>query len=260
MNEFDDLADLDDVFGPLRSVARSAELSQESATVDLMVNAHRTSEGKHMLTSRRARIATLVATGVLGFGGMAAASPDLGGNDPEVEKAIVEESVEEQVVEVPVAEEPIVEEPVVEEELETEEPETEEPVVEVPAEPLPPKNDLDTDSGLLKFPCKEGNHGKTVSAVAHGDIPGVSVTDAAHSSCGKNEPKVDGDDSKDEKPEVGGPDSEVEQPEVDEPEIDDDSDDDSDDSKVKADRPDKSDKGAEKAANGNGNGNRNRDD
>ena len=247
MNEFDDLADLDDVFGPLRSVARPAELSLESATVDLMVNAHRTSEGKHMLTSRRARIATLVATGVLGFGGMAAASPDLGGNDPEVEKAIVEESVEEQVVEVPVVEKPVVEEPVVEV-LETEEPETEVPVVEVLAEKLPPEDDLGTDSD--EFPCEEGNHGKTVSAAAHGDIEDVSVTDAAHSSCGK-----------DEEPEVVGPDSEDE---VDDSEVvgpeDDDSDDDSDDSKVKADRPDKSDRGAEKAANGNGNGNRNRDD
>ena len=215
-----------------------------------------------MLTSRRARIATLVATGVLGFGGMAAASPDLGGDDPEVEKAILEESVEEQVVEVPVVEERIVEGPVVEEELETEEPETEVPVVEVPAqvqpvEELPAQNDPDTDSGPLGFPCEKGNHGKTVSAVARGDYDlgespeSVTVTDAAHSSCGK-----------DEKPEVVGPDSEVEEPEVDEPEIDDDSDDDSDDSKVKADRPDKSDTGAEKAANGNGNGNgnRNRDD
>ena len=252
MNEFDDLADLDDVFGPLRSVARPAELSQESATVDLMVNAHRTSEGKHMLTSRRARIATLVATGVLGFGGMAAASPKLGGNDPEVEKAIVvqqdessdtdEESVAPEPVTEPVAE------PVVE------------PVVDVPAQVLPAEDDPDTDSGLPEFPCVEGNHGKTVSAVARGDYDlgespeSVSVTDAAHSSCGKNEPKVDGDDPKDEEPEVVEPDSEVEQPEVDEPEIDDDS----DDPKVKADRPDKSDKGAEKAANGNGN--RNRDD
>ena len=256
MNEFDDLADLDDVFGPLRSVARPAELSQESATVDLMVNAHRTSEGKHMLTSRRARIATLVATGVLGFGGMAAASPKLGGDDPEVEKAIVvqqDESTdtdEESVAPEPVAEpvtEPVAEpvtEPVVE-------PVVDVPAQVLPAEELPAEDDLETDSGLLEFPCKEGNHGKTVSAVARGDYDlgespeSVTVTDAAHSSCGK-----------DEKPEVGGPDSEVEQPEVDEPEIDDDS----DDSKVKADRPDKSDRGAEKAANGNGNGNRNRDD
>ena len=259
MNEFDDLADLDDVFGPLRSVARPAELSLESATVDLMVNAHRTSEGKHMLTSRRARIATLVATGVLGFGGMAAASPKLGGDDPEVEKAIVvqqDESTdtdEESVAPEPVAEpvtEPVAEpvtEPVVE-------PVVDVPAQVLPAEELPAEDDLETDSGLLEFPCKEGNHGKTVSAVARGDYDlvkspeSVTVTDAAHSSCGKDkEPEGVG-------PEDDGDDSEVVGPEDDEPEVE------SDDSKVKADRPDKSDKGAEKAANGNGNGNRNRDD
>ena len=253
MNEFDDLADLDDVFGPLRSVARPAELSQESATVDLMVNAHRTSEGKHMLTSRRARIATLVATGVLGFGGMAAASPKLGGDDPVLQDSTVEstedltvvQEVEPPAVPGPVAPEPVAPEPVddvaqvVPERVDDEEPAGD-------ADP-----DIEFDESLCVVP---GNHGKTVSAVAHGDIPSVSVTDAAHSSCGKNEPKVDGDDPKDEEPEVVEPDSEVEQPEVDEPEIDDDS----DDPKVKADRPDKSDKGAEKAANGNGN--RNRDD
>ena len=225
MNEFDDLADLDDVFGPLRSVARPAELSQESATVDLMVNAHRTSEGKHMLTSRRARIATLVATGVLGFGGMAAASPKLGGDDPVLQDSTVESTEDLTVVQ-----------------------EVEPPAVPGPAAPEPvddeePAGDADPDIEFDESLCVvPGNHGKTVSAVAHGDIPGP-VSDAAQSSCGKNEPKVDGDDSKDEKPEVVGPD---------------DSDDDSDDSKVKADRPDKSDKGAEKAANGNGN--RNRDD
>ena len=257
MNEFDDLADLDDVFGPLRSVARPAELSQESATVDLMVNAHRTSEGKHMLTSRRARIATLVATGVLGFGGMAAASPKLGGDDPVLQDSTVE-STEDltvvQEVEPPAVPGPVAPGPV-------------DDVASVMPEPVDdaePAGDADPDIEFDESLCVvPGNHGKTVSAVARGDYDlgkfpeSVTVTDAAHSSCGKNEPKVDGDDSKDEKPEVVGPDSEV-----DEPGIDDDSDDDSDDSKVKADRPDKSDKGAEKAANGNGNGNgnRNRDD
>ena len=215
-----------------------------------------------MLTSRRARIATLVATGVLGFGGMAAASPKLGGDDPVLQDSTVEstedltvvQEVEPPAVPGPVAPGPVAPGPV-------------DDVASVMPEPVDdaePAGDADPDIEFDESLCVvPGNHGKTVSAVAHGDIPGP-VSDAAQSSCGKNEPKVDGDDSKDEKPEVVGPDSEVEEPEDEEPEVvgpeDDDSDDDSDDSKVKADRPDKSDKGAEKAANGNGNGNRNRDD
>ncbi len=141
MNEFDDLADLDEVFGPLRSPARPAELSQESATVDLMVKAHRTSEGNHMFTSRRARIATLVAAGVLGFGGMAAAaSPSFLGDEPTEEPTVVVVVEDEQPVdstdtgeevpgpEMPVEAEPVAEEPVPEESVE------EEPVAEVSAE------------------------------------------------------------------------------------------------------------------------------
>jgi hypothetical protein len=93
MNEFDDLDDLEEVLGPLRSVARSTELSQERVMVDLMVNAHRTAEGKRMFTSRRARVATLVAAGVLGFGGMAAASPSIGGgsSEPTLEPMIAQQ-------------------------------------------------------------------------------------------------------------------------------------------------------------------------
>ena len=36
--------------------------------------------------------------------------------------------------------------------------------------------------------CLEGNHGKTVSAVARGElvIAGIDVVDAAHSNCGKD--------------------------------------------------------------------------
>jgi len=254
MNEFDDLTDLDDVFGPLRSVARPAELSQENATVDLMVKAHRTSEGKHMFTSRRARIATLVATGVLGFGGMAAASSSPGVDDP-VEVPVVEVPVVEvpvvevPVVEVPVVEVPVVEEPVVEEPV-VEEPVVEEPVIEEPVVEEPVAGDPDPDTAFDENTCRPGNHGKTVSAVARGEFPGVSVTDAAHSSCGKS--------GEVEEPEVEETEPEPEETELEELEA--------DHSEAKADRPDKSDKGAEKAANrnsngnGNGKGNRNRDD
>lgn len=248
MNEFDDLTDLDDVFGPLRSTARSAELSQESATIDLMVKAHRTSEGKHMFTSRRARIATLVATGVLGFGGMAAASPRLGGNEP-ADVPVVEEQVEDApVVEAPVEEpaaEPVVDEPA------AEEPAADESLVEAPAvEPLVDDPETDFDESF----CEEGNHGKTVSSVARGEYTlgespaEVSVTDAAHSSCGKNY-EVDDESDVDVESEV-----EVEVDDESEVEVDDEVD--SERSAPKAERPSKSDRSAGKTANGSGNSNR----
>ncbi len=238
MNEFDDLTDLEDVFGPLRSAARSAELSQESATVDRMVKAHRTSEGKHMFTSRRARIATLVATGVLGFGGMAAASPTLRGEQPVLQDSTVEsteeltvaEEVETPVVPEPVVPEPVVPEPVVEESV------IEERAVELPAGDPDLVDDLGT--AFDETTCLPGSHGKTVSAVARGEFPeGVSVTDAAHSSCGKTgEPEIE-DEPEDEESEAES--------------------DESEESEAKVERPGKSDRGAEKSANGKSNGNGN---
>ena len=99
MNDFDDMSDLDEVFGPLRSSATPAELSQEAAVLGRMARVHRTAEGKHMFTSRRARVATLVAAGVLGFGGMAAASPSLLGDRPEPEPVVELDSVEDETVE-----------------------------------------------------------------------------------------------------------------------------------------------------------------
>ncbi len=48
--------------------------------------------------------------------------------------------------------------------------------------------------------CLEGNHGKTVSAVARGElvIADIGVVDAAHSSCGKDAVEVvETDDSVD---------------------------------------------------------------
>ena len=72
MNDFDDL---DDLFGPLRSAATDAELAGETSHVDAMARHHRRQKGHTMFTSRRARVATFVAAGVIGFGGVAAAGP-----------------------------------------------------------------------------------------------------------------------------------------------------------------------------------------
>ncbi len=82
-----DFEDLDDVFGALRSPATPSELSGETGMVDLMASHHRATKGSTMFTSRRSRVAVLIAAGVIGFGGVAAAGPggfDLLDSQPEV--------------------------------------------------------------------------------------------------------------------------------------------------------------------------------
>ena len=252
MNEFDDLDDLDEVFGPLRSPAQSAELSRESATIDLMVNAHHTLEGKHMLTSRRARIATLVVAGVLGFGGMAAASSPglLGEQQAEPEEPIVDEEpvVEDEAVD---EEEPVVEkEAVVEDEAVAED----EPVVEeeVPEEEAPLSlDDPNPATDFNEAYCEDGNHGKTVSAVARGVFdpdglyPGeVTVKMAAQSSCGKFGDDLDDGDVDEE---FENETDEVEEFEVEKSGL--------EESEKKAERPGNGGKRDERAANAKSNGN-----
>ncbi len=92
MSDFDDL---DSLLGPLREPATPAELASERAMIDLMTTSHRHAKGNIMFSSRRARVATLIAAGVIGFGGVAAAGGgglDLDNLAPqEVEEVEVEE-------------------------------------------------------------------------------------------------------------------------------------------------------------------------
>lgn len=255
MNDFDDLSDLDEVFGPLRSAATPAELSQERAVVERMVKVRRTTEGKHMFTSRRARVATLVAAGVLGFGGMAAASPSLLGDQPVDPEPVVQPEpvveddvvVEDQTVE-PEPVQPEVVEPVelapVDEVESTPEANEVEVIAPSAVEPKQERFDVplvdDPSTAFIETDCLPGNHGATVSAVARGEFPdGVSVRDAAHSSCGKT-PKVDSDD-----------------PEIDaEPEPEDETEDDAEDAtqtEAKPAKPAKEGPGRDKGTASNGN-------
>jgi hypothetical protein len=254
MTEFDDLDDLQEVLGPLRSVARSAELSQERVMVDLMVNAHRTAEGKHMFTSRRARVATLVAAGVLGFGGMAAASPSLGGgsSEPTLEPMIVQleeptDTVEPEPTDTVEPEPTDTVEPEPTDTVEPEPTDTVEPVEEEKVEPEsafePLEGDPDLDTEFHEGYCEDGNHGRTVSAVARGAFdpdgvyPGeVTVKIAAQSSCGKTD-RDEGDTEMEIESEVESAESEKSEP--------------------KAQRPGRSERGAERSSNGNANGNAN---
>ena len=84
MNEPDDL---DEIFAALRGPAQPGEMIGESETVNAMSTTFRAaasapSKGpltmftsRNILSSRRSRIAALVAFGVVGIGGVAAASP-----------------------------------------------------------------------------------------------------------------------------------------------------------------------------------------
>ncbi len=219
--------DLDDLLVTLRSPATPAEHIGQREVVELMAAAHHSSEGNTMFTSRRARVATLIAAGIIGFGGVAAAGPGglLDGEDPVLEEPapVVEE--------VPEEEAPEEETPLVEEDAEDEAPEQEvleeevldEEVLdeEVLAEDLPAvvvdetvAHENDPDTAFDETTCLDGNHGKTVSAVARGESPfeDVEVRDAAHSSCGKADKAEDAADESDDDDEV----EETEETEVDE--------------------------------------------
>jgi hypothetical protein len=221
-----DFDDFDDLLGQLRTPATPAELAAEHDVVDLMAAAHHSSKGNTMFTSRRARVATLIAAGIIGFGGVAAAGPkvlDLASDDsPSIEEfeqddlnEVVDDDQGEDVddaddQEKVVEEEQVVEQKVVEEEQAIEE-----------VEPLeePAAVDVVDESAFPPELCVEGNHGKTVSAVARGETLGndedettisegeegyPSVTDAAHSSCGKSETAEADDDDVDEIDDVDG--------------------------------------------------------
>jgi hypothetical protein len=223
--------DPDDVFRTLRMPANDVETRDESLVVDLMVSAHPTSTGDRMTTStrfasRRARVGALIAAGVIGFGGVAAASP--GGLDPfglgpeqapVVEDAIVEDTVVlETTPETTVPDDTMQEETVPEEDL---------PEAVAPEEISVERSAADEGEVVLVEPadtpmfvdnphtafneelCLPGNHGKTVSAVARGEagFEGIDVRDAAQSDCGKKDLAEADDDG-----EVDG--DEAEQPEA----------------------------------------------
>ncbi len=204
MSDFDDL---DDLFGPLRSAATPAELAAEHDVVDLMAAAHPSSKGTTMFTSRRSRVATLIAAGIIGFGGVAAAGPaayNLVESDSPVEEEVdvdplpADESLEEVTeteTETETENEEVDEETSLDETTdgedggEEEEPGvtgTEEPTLEA-EQPTEGIDDPDTVFDEAND-CKPGNHGKTVSAAARGDadLAKYEQREVAQSSCGKS--------------------------------------------------------------------------
>ena len=213
MSDFDDL---DDLFGPLRSPATPAELTAEHDVVDLMVAAHHTSKGTTMFTSRRARVATLIAAGILGFGGAAAASPggvSLFDSDDSVKTEVDEPS--EPPADEPPAEEPPAEETPAEEPPADDGTPVDEPATVAESEPEDDPEDPESEVAVVAdvepapvdpqepepFCIPDANHGKTVSAAARGLAPfdegsqfaDMDVRDVARSSCGKTGSDSDGE-------------------------------------------------------------------
>ena len=139
-------------------------------------------------TSRRVRVGVLIATGIIGFGGVAAAGPggvfDNGEASDEVATTTTTTS------EVPGSTTTVAATTttVAATTTTTAAPETTSttalPIVEEVPVPLVDDPETTFDETM----CLEGNHGKTVSAVARGElvIPDIDVVDAAHSSCGKD--------------------------------------------------------------------------
>jgi hypothetical protein len=248
MNDFDDL---DDLLGQLRSAATDAELAGETSHVDAMARHHRRQKGHTMITSRRARVAAFVAAGVIGFGGVAAAGPGGPFALTDSDDTTTTTEVTTTTSEVPTTSEEVT--------TTTTEVTTTTSEVALPDDALITQSvteEIPDDATLVNDPltdfdettCLDGNHGKTVSAVARNDprFAGVEQRDAAQSSCGKdgNEVEADDADDADDQNEV---DIEVEV------EVDDEADDDSDEGRPEqSGRPDKPGRPESPGSQGNG--------
>jgi hypothetical protein len=252
MNDFDDL---DDLFGQLRSAATEAELAGETSHLDAMARHHRRQKGHNMFTTRRARVATFVAAGVIGFGGVAAAGSGgpffLTGSDDTTTTSTSEVTTTTSEVTTTTSEAPTTTSEVTtttsEVVLEDDAPVTQsviEETVDPDADDAPLVDDPATD--FDETTCLDGNHGKTVSAVARNEPPFENVEQrvAAQSSCGKDA-EDDADDDADDPVEV---DDEVETDDdaSDENEVDDDSDDDRPEQGDKPGRPESPGKSGER--------------
>ncbi len=208
--------EIDDLIGVLRSSALASELVDEHRTVAAMAEAFQSSERRTNMhsTSRRARIGVLIATGIIGFGGVAAAGP--GGvfedNDDVVEESTTTTEAVDHV---------------------------DHPRADDRRRNTSPGSDHDgcgaeggrggghggganrTDRGPCRrrrgdsvrgrpehgFPradCLAGNHGKTVTRSLDGELvvddieTDIDVRDAAHSSCGKQEAEAEAIDPEEE--------------------------------------------------------------
>jgi hypothetical protein len=239
---------IDALFDDLRQPATATELAGESKTVDAVVISVISMKGSPMRllsNSRRLRVASFVAAGIIGFGGVAAAGPAVygtvvGGEDSKpAEPAGKSVSAQpERVVELA----PVPEVSTTQATTTSSVPEDDGPalaVIEVEVDEAATSaqlvDDLDTKSD--EFVCADGNHGKTVSSVAHatpsGPAKGKIVSEAAHSPCAKDDMDDDDADHDDDS------DTETDHDDDDDSDHDDDDDSDHDDDE-KPEKPEKS--------------------
>ena len=263
------------LFDALAQPATPSELADEAQTVDVVARAISVSKGSTMQipsNSRRLRVASFLAAGIIGFGGVAAAGPavfdtvtgedDSSGGDLVVTSTVPDVSLPETTVPTTEPEATTTTEP---EATTTTEPEATTTTVAgatgdvTDDEPSELVDDPDTDFDETE--CADGNHGKTVSSVAQatpsGPGKGAIVSEAAQSSCGKKE-KSDKDN------EADGVETDDDSEDDDDSDEDDDSDDSDEDEKEK--EKGKKEKGSarddspardQSQGNGNGNGNGN---
>jgi hypothetical protein len=208
---------LDAFFDDLRQPATASELAGESDAVDALVTAVMSTKGSsvHILSnSRRLRVASFVAAGIIGFGGVAAAGPavydTVAGSDDSKREELSEEPTE-SVVETTMAPEPSVPESTVASSL----PANDDPEIDLAVASADEEDDEagevtttvalvdDPDTDFDETTCADGNHGNTVSSIARetprGPGKGQIVSEAAHSSCGKDgKPDDDSEDLDDD--------------------------------------------------------------
>jgi hypothetical protein len=262
---------LDAFFDDLRQPATASELAGESKAVDSVVSSLISTKGTsmHILSnSRRLRVASFVAAGIIGFGGVAAAGPAVYDNVIGDDDSEIEETAEKSVVE-PSAKQPDPEvettlppETTVEETTTTSSsvPDDDQDRASVDAEVDGTTTTVlsvdDPDTAFNEDDCAEGNHGKTVSSVARatpsGPGKGQIVSEAAHSSCGKDDKDADSD-------------SDLDDSDIDDSDSDSDDDDDESDRESRKDKSDKPEKSGGQGNSGRGNsskdnGGKNRDD
>ena len=178
----------------LSAGARPDELGGERAAIDAMAAAIVKTKGTHVhrLTSRTSRAAAIVTATVIGIGGLAAAAAGgvlPTGGPPDFIQGLPDSA--------PPDERPPVDTPEQVDES-TSTTVEEEAVVAPAAEEVTALVD-DPNTAFDETQCAEGNHGKTVSSVAHATEPGPGkgeiVSEAAHSSCGKKADDPEADDA-----------------------------------------------------------------
>jgi multidrug efflux pump subunit AcrB len=194
----------DDLLQTLSSPARADELANEAEAVESMRSWLQRSDVKepttvHASSSRRARVATLVAAAVIGFGGVAAAGPgkflpssdgpsfiDMPETPPTSATTATTETTATTTPATTATTTPATTTTTTTEGTTTT---TGAPTLEDLAAAAVPLVD-DPDTAFDETMCAEGNHGETVSSVAQATEPGPdhgpTVRDAAQSSCGKD--------------------------------------------------------------------------